>query len=316
METQMYALSRTTTSTWGATLEKARHVYLAVVRPALSYGAALWHSPKGKASSGLAGKLAKYQNQGLRQVLGAFKATPIRQLETEAYIPPLDLWLNGRLARFQARLERTGIARQIKDACAAIRTQLRTRRQRQRAVPATPAATRKQWVEKWIGQPIEQWDEREKPKVLADWTNRWNARPKRLERVVRPGTDPGSRAIPEDTPPSKAVLKLHRGLQKAESSILVQTRTGRIGLAKFLYSRKVPGVLSAQCRCGAREETLRHMALYCIEEAGRRLVLRTNGRVNYEQLIGTASGAKQLAKWLICSGRLGQFSLARSLLYN
>jgi hypothetical protein len=301
-------------------MEKAQHIYLAVVRLALSYGAALWHSPKEKALSGLAGKLAKYQNQGLRQVLGAFKATPIRQLETEAYVPPLDLWLNGRVARFQARLERTGIARQIKDACTAIRIQLRTRRQRQRQrqrlIPATPASVRKQWVEKWIGQPIEQWDEREKPKVLVDWTNRWKAGLRGLERVVQPGTDPGSRAVLEDTPPNKAVLKLHSGLQKAESSVLVQARTGRIGLAKFLYNRKVPGIQSAQCRCGAREETPRHIALYCTEEAGRRPGLRTNGRVNYQHLIGTASGAKQLAKWLICSGRLGQFSLAKSLLYN
>ena len=58
------------------------------------------------------------------------------------------------------------------------------------------------------------------------------------------------------------------------------------------------------------------MALYCIEEAGRQLGLRTNSRVNYQQLIWTVSGAKQLAKWLIYSGRLDQFSLARSLLYN
>ena len=41
----MYALSRTTASTWGGTMEKALHIYLAVVRPALSYGAA---QPKGK----------------------------------------------------------------------------------------------------------------------------------------------------------------------------------------------------------------------------------------------------------------------------
>ena len=60
METQMYALSRTTASTWGANMEKARHIYLAVVRLALLYRAALWHSPKEKALSGLAGKLAKY----------------------------------------------------------------------------------------------------------------------------------------------------------------------------------------------------------------------------------------------------------------
>jgi hypothetical protein len=72
-------------------MEKAQHVYLAVVRLALSYRAALWHSPKGKALSRLAKKLAKYQIQGLRQVLRAFNATPIRQLETEAYVLLLDI---------------------------------------------------------------------------------------------------------------------------------------------------------------------------------------------------------------------------------
>jgi hypothetical protein len=66
------------------------------------------------------------------------------------------------------------------------------------------------------------------------------------------------------------VLKLHAGLRKAESSILVQARTGRIGLAKFLYNRKVPGILSAQCRCRNGEETPRHIALYCTEETDRR----------------------------------------------
>jgi hypothetical protein len=116
--------------------------------------------------------------------------------------------------------------------------------------------------------------------------------------------------------PIITVLKLHSGLRKAESSVLVQARTGSIGLAKFLYKRKVPGVLSAQCRCGAGEETTRHMALFCTKEAGRRQGLRTNGRVNYQQLIGTNGGAKKLAEWMICSGRLGQFSLAKRLLYS
>jgi hypothetical protein len=74
METQVYALSRKTASKWGATMEAARHVYLAVVRPAISYGVALWHSPKEK-PHGVARKLAKPQNKGLWQVLGAFKAT-------------------------------------------------------------------------------------------------------------------------------------------------------------------------------------------------------------------------------------------------
>lgn len=85
-------------------------------------------------------------------MIGAFKANPTRQLETEAYVTLLDIWPNGRIARFQARLEQAGQARQIKDACAAIRTKLRIRR---RQAPDTPAAARKQWVEKRIEQPIE-----------------------------------------------------------------------------------------------------------------------------------------------------------------
>jgi hypothetical protein len=42
--------------------------------------------------------------------------------------------------------------------------------------------------------------------------------------------------------------------------------------------------------------------------------LHTNEQVNYRQLIGIAKGAKQLAEWIICSGGIGQFTLARSLL--
>jgi hypothetical protein len=91
-------------------------------------------------------------------VLGAFKATPIRQLETEAYGLPLDLWINGRIAHFQTRLERTGLA---------IQAQPRSRRG-PRQTHNTPASARKQWVEKWIGLPTEQWDEREKRKMLRD----------------------------------------------------------------------------------------------------------------------------------------------------
>jgi hypothetical protein len=134
--------------------------------------------------------------------------------------------------------------------------------------------------------------------VLASWTERWTKEKRKLERVVRPGTDPGnSQVAPKDPPPSGRVLKLHSGLRKAESAVLVQARTGRIGLARFLYSRKALGVLSAQCRCRAGEETPRHMAIYCIEEAVCRQSLRTGGRVDYRQLVGTASGARRLAEW-------------------
>ena len=228
MNTRMLALQRTTASTWGATMPKARHIYQAVIRSALSYGATLWHQPTGNASKkpkGLTAKLQKQQNQGLRTVLGAFKATPIRQLETESYVPPLDLWLNGRITRFQARMEQSGIAQKVRDACSTIRARIlrRTNRQSQAgALPATtPGAERRLWVERWIGQPLDQWDWQEKKLVLRDWEKRWHAENRKLGRIVRPRTDPGGcRVVPEDTPPTKQMLKLHEGLRKAESALL------------------------------------------------------------------------------------------------
>ena len=49
---------------------------------------------------------SKAQNRSLRIVAGAYKATPIRHLETETFTPPLDLYLNKRLADFEQRLEK------------------------------------------------------------------------------------------------------------------------------------------------------------------------------------------------------------------
>jgi hypothetical protein len=118
--------------------------------------------------------------------------------------------------------------------------------------------------------------------------------------------------------PTAQVLKLHDGLQNAESSMLVQVRTGSIGLRKHLHRRRVPGFITAQCACGGGEETPRHMALFCVQEAYRRDRLRlASGRpVMYGQLTGSPKGAKVFSEWMIKSGRLGQFSLARQLLYG
>jgi hypothetical protein len=65
-------------------------------------------------------------------------------------------------------------------------------------------------------------------------------------------------------------------ITKAENSALVQVRTGRIGLAKFLFNHKVTGMESAKCRCGAGEETPRHRALHSTEEIEYHQYLRVN----------------------------------------
>ena len=56
--------------------------------------------------------------------------------------------------------------------------------------------------------------------------------------------------------------------------------------------------------------------LSCTKETERRQHLRIGWRVNYMKLIGTNSGARKLAEWIIRLGRLDQFSLAKRLLYS
>jgi hypothetical protein len=129
--------------------------------------------------------------------------------------PHLTSGLMGEYHASRHDWKKIGIASQIKGPCAAIKTQLRPQTRRNQQATSTPAAARKQWVEKWIGQPIGQWDERERQMVLQDWTGRWKENYRRTERVLQRGTDPGNHQnrwnhqtvpVPEDTPLNRTVL--------------------------------------------------------------------------------------------------------------
>ena len=109
LRTQDFALSRIAAKTWGPGLAKAREVYSKCIRSAIAYGASSFHTPTGvggaSSPKGPVKSLAKAQNRSLRIVVGAYKRTPTRCLETEAWVPPLDLYLNKRLADFENRLQ-------------------------------------------------------------------------------------------------------------------------------------------------------------------------------------------------------------------
>jgi hypothetical protein len=146
----------------------------------------------------------------------------------------------------------------------------------------------------------------ETKRVIEAWTRRWqaNTKPDTWDRVLRP--------------PDPKVLKLHLGLRKAESSVLIQSRTGCIGLAHFLYRVQVPGIESSLCSCTNGIETPRHVLIHCQKERGRREELkeRCGGRLDLRKLLDTPEGAKVASRWILRSGRLPQFSLARVLLYD
>ncbi|EDN08368.1 predicted protein [Histoplasma mississippiense (nom. inval.)] len=160
MKTQVRALSQTTQSTWGLPLQQARMVYNMVIRPALTYGAIAWHQPQGQggtgpAKSGLALKLTTVQNSCLRIVAGAYKRTPTSTLEAETHTVPLDIHLDGLVAKAVNRMKASGMAQQIENACAAIRTRLRHRgvtrgAQRHMGAVVHPAALPVDWEQQWI----------------------------------------------------------------------------------------------------------------------------------------------------------------------
>lgn len=304
--TLIQAFARVATSTWGASLNKARQVYTAVIRPAIAYGAPIWHTP-GNAKQGLKGhikKLQTVQNKCLQIISGAYKATPTLNLEVETFVPPLDLHLNGLVAGHRQRLASSGQLQVIETACRAIRGKLRERRRR--PPRPTPGQAKSRWAARWLeeghtpegvrqraGSPIQQ-------AVLRDWQKQYKAsrRAKRMDRL--------------DQEPSAAVLQLHDKLRKAESSVLIQIRTGCIGLAPFLRRMRVPGVESARCQCDTGAETARHVVEECPLEDREGLSQAPNLR----QLITDKKTTSTITKWFIRTGRLRQFHLAGELLYG
>ena len=84
-----------TGSTWGPSLAAGKHIYFAVARPVLSHGAAVWYTSKGvkEHRRGLDAKLRAIQGRALRQVIGAYKATPTETLQVETNTTSIDIHL-------------------------------------------------------------------------------------------------------------------------------------------------------------------------------------------------------------------------------
>lgn len=61
---------------------------------------------------------------------------------------------------------------------------------------------------------------------------------------------------------SSQTLKIHQGLRKHESALVVQLRTGKTGFMSFLHKMRVPEVDSPNCTCG-QELTVTHIILHC-----------------------------------------------------
>ena len=73
---------------------------------------------------GITTKLAISQTSCLQVVVGVYKAILVHLLKAEVVIPPLDIYLNKRVADFEACLERTGLGALIRNTCSEVAVRL------------------------------------------------------------------------------------------------------------------------------------------------------------------------------------------------
>ncbi len=113
------------------------------------------------------------------------------------------------------------------------------------------------------------------------------------------------------------MLEIHRGLRKAGSALIVQMRTEKIGLKRFLHSRKVPGFDSPECPCRQGLQSAKHLLVECrlhtqknnrIWEDNRKKV--AFGRISWEEMLTNRKFVKKAAQFMMSLGLIDQFRSA------
>ena len=110
-------------------------------------------------------------------------------------------------------------------------------------------------------------------------------------------------------------LKLYKKLQKAEASLLLQTRTVRIGLASFLFRAGVPDFPTPLCVCGQAEETVKHITSSCSLYSSQRQQAPFNSQ-DFTSIISNPELLQKFLYWFMSLKRLNQFNLAFKLHYS
>ena len=117
--------------------------------------------------------------------------------------------------------------------------------------------------------------------------------------------------------PTKKTLGVHRGLSKAASALIEQMRTEKIGLKKFLHSRKVPGFDSPECPCRRGLQSAKHLLVECLlhtqkrnriwEEARKKVAF---GRISWEEMLTKPKFVKKAAQFMKSLGLIDRFRSA------
>ena len=98
-------------------------------------------------------------------------------------------------------------------------------------------------------------------------------------------------------------------MSQAERNVIVQARTGKIGLRSYLHLIGTED--SRNCPCGEEAQSVQHILLcYPKFEELRETIWETRGETDLKTLLGSSESAKQAAQFLINKRLLPQSSHA------
>ena len=135
------------------------------------------------------------------------------------------------------------------------------------------------WAKDWTGSTGHPDDPSDSKAAAArDWEARWATQ------------NHGALARADNIVAAKAFggghLRLYEKLTKVEGSALCQARTEKIGLQRFLFQRKVPGIASPACPCGRGDQTAAQLFVECADR--RSMSLRAFGYVTKDKRCSAA----------------------------
>ena len=296
------SLSRTSYSTWGFPVHTSRLVYTAILRSLLSYAVGIWFNPLRKSSN--ISSLVSFQNRCLRLIGGAFKATPSFLLESELFLLPLDLYFKFHTACFLSSIQNSPLKYFLDSIFSTISSYASLLKK-----PLKESSTiSPKWKFTWLSQITtnQASSKKELQKLFTkEWEDQWEEKKRR--------SYPGWQTFCQK--PHKNNLKLYKELQKAEASLLLQIRTGRIGLASFLFRAGVPDFPTPLCVCGQAEETAKHITSSCSLYSRQRQQVSFNPQ-DFTTIISNPELLQKFLYWFMSLKRLNQFNLAFKLHYS
>ncbi len=235
-----------------------------MVRPAMMYSVSVLHK------QGNSGKLASkerrlelLQNNGLCNIMGAFKPTSIATLKVEAFVPSIFIQLNKLQNQATHCMLHNDRVTLIKHLCDTIRAKLAFR-----STHPTLLTKKKQLLVKAVVSGIPPPQHRRNGSPMTPfflmmaiatyhknkWKKRWDDY--RNKHIIQTSVQ----HIPLDS----STRQLHKSMPKAESTLATHIRTERIGLKAYLHLNKVPGHDNSACECGHISQTVKHVLIHCL----------------------------------------------------